>query len=276
MMLWRRCGQHVQLSFTVQIWVPAAKGTSISMVQYKFVCLQGKGKGSPAEIHAIRSHAAVQHNQRRREKQRQLSALAAPTINSLCMCNFTAGLQPPPKVESLSPTTEVAIPRKRSSAVQEKKQRIADSYKICVYCKKLQFVELSRASQTAVLRMMSPHVVAFCQSDFDPFGVLPEYPGHMRPQETRELDEVKFFSESLPRIVRNGLFTCGSRDILRARRCEEIYTAFCHPGPCRVYGPDVLWLCVASRTAGTADEQYGAGDQVAGYTEDQSEVQRSE
>ncbi|KAH6699053.1 hypothetical protein BKA61DRAFT_621914 [Leptodontidium sp. MPI-SDFR-AT-0119] len=157
-------------------------------VQFQFIPVEDKG--SAAQKRLIRSHAAAQHNLRRKEQQRQKALQSLPTLNSLCTCDFSPSSLP----WAGSWTSVQDSPRaQKISRVEEKRQRLADSYKICVRCKKLQFNELSRASQVAVMRMMSPHIAAFCQAEFDPFGILPESPWHLNPGEMNELHEVKYF-----------------------------------------------------------------------------------
>ncbi|KAG4442703.1 hypothetical protein IFR05_001810 [Cadophora sp. M221] len=157
-------------------------------VQFQFIPLQDKG--SIAQKRLIRSHAAVQHNLRRKEQQRQKALQSLPTLNSLCTCDFNPRFLPWAEAWTSVPDTSRA---QKISRVEEKRQRLADSYKICVRCKKLQFNELSQPSQVAVMRMLSPHIAAFCQAEFDPFGILPEAQWHLNSGERNELNEVKYF-----------------------------------------------------------------------------------
>ncbi len=130
--------------------------------------------------------SAVRQQQRDRKKilfeqRQQLNALK-PT-QTLCTCRFEI-------TESLETTPE---PMSRK---EWKKQLHADSYKICLECRGLQFLALSRAGQLAVLRKIAPQVVPFVETEFDPFHTEPELPIKLRASDYRELNEIKAHCQS--------------------------------------------------------------------------------
>lgn len=165
----------------------------MSPVQFQFVA--SEGKASPAQNRCIRSHAAIQAHERRKVDQRVRIQRARPTLDKLCTCNFQSNSSSPFRPSGMLPET-VRTCTTRGGTL-EKQQRIADSYKICVRCREVQYVELSGPSQVAVMSMVSPHINTFCQAEFDPFSALPELRWRIQPGEVRALNEVKYFSESV-------------------------------------------------------------------------------
>ncbi|CZR56795.1 uncharacterized protein PAC_06684 [Phialocephala subalpina] len=131
----------------------------------------------------IRSHAmsVVRQQQRDRkrvllEQRQQLNALN-PT-RGICTCRF--------EIPESSETEA-----KLMSRHEWKKQLHADSYKTCLQCRGLRFLELSRAGQLEVLRRIAPQVVPFVESEFDPFHTNPELPIKLGASDYRELNEIK-------------------------------------------------------------------------------------
>lgn len=79
----------------------------------------------------------------------------------------------------------------KSKALQ-KQRAIADSYKICQRCHKVQFLELSWLGQLKAARQRIPNVTPFLESEFDPFESLPELSHYKQsPQAKRLMNEFK-------------------------------------------------------------------------------------
>lgn len=151
-------------------------------------CFIVNGDGQDNLKKTIRSHAmsAVRQQQRDRKKalfeqRQQLNALS-PT-QALCTCRFEL------------PESSEIVPEPMSRK-EWKKQLHADSYKICVECRGLQFLALSRAGQLAVLRRIAPQVVPFVEAEFDPFHTEPALPIKLRASDYRELNEIKAHCQS--------------------------------------------------------------------------------
>jgi hypothetical protein len=61
-----------------------------------------------------------------------------------------------------------------TSRALQKQLAIADSYKICHHCRRMQFTELSWPGKVRVMKVCFPSVLPFLEAEFDPFHSLPE------------------------------------------------------------------------------------------------------
>lgn len=97
-----------------------------------------------------------------------------------------------------TPTTLVETVKTKSRAM-EKQHAIADSYKICQRCHKVQFTELSWPGQLKAARARIPVVSSFLEAEFDPFDSLPELSSYKHSTVTqRSLNELKAHSKLAP------------------------------------------------------------------------------
>lgn len=135
----------------------------------------------------IRSHIAG--NLRRKKLQVLLNPTGVPLPSETeeAQVNGTTKFCTCVILQNASPSKEDA-----KSKVLQKQRAIADSYKICQRCHKVQFLELSWLGQLKAARQRIPSVTPFLESEFDPFESLPELAYYKQtPQSKRMLNEIK-------------------------------------------------------------------------------------
>jgi hypothetical protein len=129
----------------------------------------------------IRTHIA----QHRRLKKKQLllnqprKQETDPLSGSFCLCS----VDPPQSVSELEDTTSRAVQKQRA---------IADSYKICPRCRKLQFNLLSWSEKLNAVKGRVPSIYRWLEAEFDPFQSLPEFSLYKQSANTRRsMNEIK-------------------------------------------------------------------------------------
>jgi len=143
------------------------------------------GPITPAMTKAIRSHA-TKESRRIKRQQRQLALWSKPLTtkssfleDNVCRCLFA---QAPPLLGS----SETAKPKSHSAI---KKQQVADRYKICFGCHRIQFIALSQPGQLMVANTY-PEITALLQLKLDPFNSLPGLPSSLSLVDSRAFNEI--------------------------------------------------------------------------------------
>jgi hypothetical protein len=199
----------------------ASKNMQLPPTLFTFV--RDGGKGSQR---TIRSHAMADVRRKQREHRKSLleerreQDVFTPRL-SFCTCIFRVP-DPPTLTTQLSSSEDV------------RKQLHADSYKLCPICYKIQFLERSRNGQLAVSRRLFPDLVPFLEAELDPFLSQPGLPFQLRPEDNRELNEVKAHCESehIHRVSSTALVSLivNSTEVTLKRMNPSAVITFYSPG----------------------------------------------
>lgn len=159
---------------------PVATSTTIQFIP--------SGPIDTATRNIIRSH--VTFDARRKQRQQRLITLQAKPSKpksvffeeNLCKClavGFTTNdLSHAPSVHS-------------RSVLQ--RQLVADSYKVCLKCRGVQFTALSQHGKLKAART-HPTIIALLQTGFDPMNSMPEVP-NLSPGGLRAVNDIKAFGK---------------------------------------------------------------------------------
>jgi hypothetical protein len=150
------------------------------------------GPPSEATKKAIRSHVMVEA--KRKQRQQKILSLGAkvsrvpPTTfeESLCKCSAT----PPVTLASGSQSPDSTGSDQSQSRSVVRKQDVADSYKVCPQCHRVQFDQLSQQGQLKIIRWHTG-IPGFLGSGCDPFLSTPKLPFALTPAQAHQFNDLK-------------------------------------------------------------------------------------
>lgn len=137
----------------------------------------------------IRSHV-VEHTRRRKRHLllNQPKACEGSPQGTFCSCSISK-----PANDHVDASAADAISR-----ALQKQCTIADTYKICQRCRRLQFRELSWFGKMKIAKARVPSIFPFLEAEFDPFQSLPELSSTKLSSQNRHLmNEIKAHCKSL-------------------------------------------------------------------------------
>jgi len=144
------------------------------------------GLGSTVEAEALSSSSAPQ--------------LIASWLDSSTV--VTHARAPEPGTGFVSDSTDQPTLTTNPSVAEDVRKNLhADRYKLCPICQKIQLFRLSMNRQLAVFRCLYPDLVPFLDAELDPFLSQPRLPFQLRPEDNKELNEVKAHRKSEPPTV---------------------------------------------------------------------------